>query len=177
MECFDAPVGQCQIYQRILINNGSAIALVATFAWDEARQAMRTQIALPLGIDLEKGATIATDTGYSIAVRLSRCTQQGCLIEGTVPEDLLQAFSRGGSASISVTNPGQGAFAIPLSVKGFAEAMARIRPARAESTAPAALGGAAVAPAPQPAPPRIPAPPDPSAADPEKRYRPVTGNE
>lgn len=174
LECFAVPIEQCQIYQRILINKGSAIAMVATFAWDSTKQAMRTQIALPLGIDLGKGATISADNGYSITVALTRCTQQGCLIEGTVPEELLRSFAQSKSATISVVNPTQGPFAIPLSLRGFGEAMARIRPLRPASALqdqePMTVGPG------HPAEEQFPTPPDPSAETPERRFRPVTGD-
>ena len=128
VECYAAPLGQCQIYQRILINNGSAIAMVATFAWDSASQAVRAQIALPLGIALADGAVIAVDDDPSVRLPLDRCTQQGCLIERTMPPDVMARLEQGSVASITVVIPGEGPFTIPMSLTGFGDALARLRP-------------------------------------------------
>ncbi|MEM1066239.1 MAG: invasion associated locus B family protein [Pseudomonadota bacterium] len=164
LECFEAPIDQCQIYQRILLNQGAAIALVAAFAWDDSERVLRAQIALPLGIDLQRGATISTSSGYSVNAPLSRCTQQGCLIEGIVPDDMVAAFETSQSAQIAVINPDQGNFAVPLSLSGFAEALSRIRPEP-------------VAPPTEPAPsPADAASPNQAGAGPDARFTPVTGD-
>ncbi len=164
LECFEDPVDACQIYQRILLNQGAAIALVAAFAWDDRDGVLRAQIALPLGIDLQRGATISADNGYSVNAPLSRCTQQGCLIEGVVPDDMVSAFTGSGAAQIAVINPDQGNFAIPLSLDGFAEALARIRP---EPPAPARTVSS---------PPPAPAEAGEAAPAPDARFTPVTGD-
>lgn len=128
LECYDLPLGQCQIYQRILINNGAAAAMVTTFAWDEPAQAFRTQIALPLGIALSKGATISSDSGVSVSVPISRCTQQGCLVEGVASDDLVSGLEKSRSANVTVVDGTGADFAIPVSLDGFSEALARLRP-------------------------------------------------
>lgn len=128
LECFEAPLEQCQIYQRILLNDGAAIALVAAFAWDSEREVLRAQIALPLGIDLQREATISSSSGYSVKAPFSRCTQQGCLIEGVVPDEMVAAFARSTGAQIAVFIPDRGEFEVPLSLDGFTAALAQISP-------------------------------------------------
>jgi invasion protein IalB len=125
VECF-APndIGQeCQLYQRILMDGGSSIALVATLARVPPEQALHMQVALPLGIDIESGATLAIDDDTSLQVPISRCTQQGCIFEGVVSAGLERALADGGAASVTVSAPDRGPFTIPLSLNGFVEAL------------------------------------------------------
>ena len=128
VECFDEAFSseQCQIYQRILINGGTAIAMVTTIAYG-ADGVLSMQIALPLGIDLAEGAVISVaDRGFLLPI--DRCTKQGCLVDAAVPAGLLSALQDGSEASITVSNPGSGNFAIPLSLAGFGDALSQITP-------------------------------------------------
>lgn len=130
VECFERnEFGQeCQIYQRVIMNNGSAIALVATLAFVPPDNYLGIQVALPLGIDLKEGATITIDDDASLDVGISRCTQQGCLFEGTVTDALEVALREGKSASVTVIVPSEGDFTIPLSLNGFGAALDEITP-------------------------------------------------
>ncbi|PHP26232.1 invasion associated locus B family protein [Limimaricola cinnabarinus] len=128
VECFDEALSseQCQIYQRILINGGTAIAMVTTMAYG-ADGVLSMQIALPLGIDLAEGAVISVaDRGFLLPI--DRCTKQGCLVDAAVPAGLMDALQGGSEASITVSNPSSGDFAIPLSLAGFGDALSRITP-------------------------------------------------
>lgn len=130
VECFDRnEIGQeCQVYQRVIMNNGSAIAMVATLAFVPPDNYLGIQVALPLGIDLKEGATITIDDDASLDVSISRCTQQGCLFEGTVTDALELALREGKSASVTVIVPSEGDFTIPLSLNGFSAALDEIAP-------------------------------------------------
>lgn len=128
LECYEAPVDQCQIYQRILINQGTGVAMVATFAWDATAEGIRAQIALPLGITLAKGAIISGDDGGVFQAGISRCTQQGCLVEGVISETMVTSLESSETANITVVDSNGNDFAIPIMLDGFTEALARIRP-------------------------------------------------
>lgn len=130
VECFERnEIGQeCQVYQRVIMSNGSAIAMVATLAFVPPENYLGIQVALPLGIDLKKGATITIDDDASLDVGISRCTQQGCLFEGTVTDALEMALREGEAASVTVTVPSEGNFTIPLSLNGFSAALDEIAP-------------------------------------------------
>ena len=130
VECFDRnDIGQeCQVYQRVIMNNGSAIAMVATLAFVPPDNYLGIQVALPLGIDLKEGATITIDDDASLDVSISRCTQQGCLFEGTVTDALELALRAGKAASVTVIVPSEGDFTIPLSLNGFSAALDEIAP-------------------------------------------------
>ncbi|WP_081582621.1 invasion associated locus B family protein [Nitratireductor pacificus] len=138
LECFTRPdkTEACQLYQRMIVNQGQAIAMVTTFAADGETGKLRAQIALPLGIDLSRGARFVVDQGDEYYFPISRCTFQGCLLESLVPDELTGHMRRGTNASIMVVSPGQGDFTIPLSLNGFAAAYDKIMaPAATASSA------------------------------------------
>ncbi|MDA8869863.1 invasion associated locus B family protein [Rhizobiaceae bacterium] len=132
-ECYgQAPVQRCQLFHRVLMDQGTTVALVATFAYLPDATSLELQIAVPLGVDLSAGATLAIGSDFSTPMPLTRCTQQGCLIEGTLGTSLLQrlltAEVDAAPVTVTVTNPSSGPFSVPLSLAGFGEAHAEIAP-------------------------------------------------
>ena len=129
IECYQTPrsPNDCQVFQRVTMNN-SAIAMVATFAYTTPTQ-LEIQMALPLGLDITQGARFAVGPDYAITVPISRCTQQGCLVEGTVTDELTDKFLTGTQATVTVVVPGRGDFQVPFSLNGLTEALDAIRPA------------------------------------------------
>lgn len=135
-ECYGERRRRCQLYHRVVMNRGTRVALVATMAYPPNERTMDLQIAVPLGIDLEAGATLAVGADYTTPAPIKRCTQQGCLIEGVVTPGLLGRFlaaERDGlNATITVREVDGGPFAIPVMLNGFTEAHAALAPANAE---------------------------------------------
>tara|TARA_R110002012_G_scaffold47399_1_gene124197 strand:- start:2210 stop:2974 length:765 start_codon:yes stop_codon:yes gene_type:complete len=129
VECFEPnDLGQeCQIYQRLLINGGSAIAMVATMAYDPSDASLLMQFALPLGINIENGVVINIDEDIELSVPISRCTKQGCIFEGVATPGLRDALIEGKTASITVVDPTSQPFVIPLSLSGFGDALDQIQ--------------------------------------------------
>ena len=138
IECFEpnSIAQECQLYQRILMNNGSAIAMVMVVAYGPPDDTLYIQAALPLGISVANGVNVQIDDTVSLNIPISRCTQQGCLLEGEVNETLETAMRLGTQASITVLNPSEGAFVIPVSLSGFDEALREIGPAVASPDVP-----------------------------------------
>lgn len=130
VECFRTQRSDrdCQAFQRVTMNNGTAIALVTTFAYISPTQ-LDIQMAFPLGVDITAGARFAVGADYTTTIPISRCTQQGCLVEGTVGANLSDMFQTNGQATVTVTVPGRGDFQVPFSLNGLTEALAAIRPA------------------------------------------------
>ncbi len=129
LECYRA-LDQCQVYQRVLINSGSAIAMVSTMAWDTDEDVLRVQLALPLGIDLSAGASISIDGAEPSKLPVGRCTQRGCLIEGHITDQLVSRLRAGTAAIMTVVNPPEDPFPIPMSLRGLDAALNRIVPDR-----------------------------------------------
>jgi len=138
VECYGVgPKARCQVYQRILMNKGTSIAMVATFAYKPAgNEELAYQIAVPLGVEVSKPALMALGPDYAIALPISRCTQQGCLLEGTISGDALDRLLAAKTASITVVNPNAGNFQIPMSLDGFARSLASIAPPSTNASEP-----------------------------------------
>ncbi|MEL7175951.1 MAG: invasion associated locus B family protein [Pseudomonadota bacterium] len=134
VECFETPraANDCQAFQRVTMNNGTAIAMVVTFAYITPEQ-LEIQMALPLGLDITQGARFAVGPDYTTTVPINRCTQQGCLVEGAVGVDLAAKFQSGEQATVTVVVPGRGDFQVPFSLNGLNEALATIRPQAPEA--------------------------------------------
>jgi invasion protein IalB len=132
LECYlnqDRTPQACQVYHRVLMDNATRIALVASFAEPAEGGGVLYQIALPLGIDLMAGVTMAVDTDYSVKVPVTRCTLQGCLLEGRLTSAPFDALMTGSTASFTVLIPGQGELAIPMSLNGLMTSLQRIQAA------------------------------------------------
>jgi invasion protein IalB len=129
LECFaDSNVTPktCQAYHRVLMNNATQIALVAAFTLPKNSTGLLYQIALPLGIDILTGVTLTVDIDYSVRLPITRCTMQGCLLEGILTDAPFDALMQGKNGTLTIQIPGQGALAIPMSLNGFSEAINQI---------------------------------------------------
>lgn len=132
LECYlneDRTPQACQAYHRVLMDNATRIALVTSFAVPADGAGVFYQIALPLGIDLMAGVTMTVDGDYSVKIPVTRCTLQGCLMEGRLTAAPYDALTAGKAATFTVVIPDQGVLAIPMSLIGFGEAIRRIRDA------------------------------------------------
>ena len=86
------------------------------------------QVAVPLGIDIQKGATISDGALTSPALPFRRCDQNGCYVEGAADKSLLELFAKmGASARVSVTSydgTGNGkVYPFTFSFTGFTDGM------------------------------------------------------
>ena len=127
IECYtDPPLpGQCQVYQRILADNNTRVAMVATMAAD-ADGTIWAQIAFPLGIDIESGARFSVGAGYAARAPITRCTIQGCLLEGQLSPELIGQLRAASTASVTVLDGEGQEFQIPISLAGFSSALSQL---------------------------------------------------
>lgn len=152
LECYlrsDGTPEACQAYYRVLMDNATRIALVASFAVPAEGEGILYQISLPLGIDLMAGVLMTVDGGYAVNLPVTRCTLQGCLLEGRLTAAPLNALLTGTGATFAVQSREQGILPIPMSLVGLGVAIDRIK--------------AATRPIPEPTAPLVPAAdPDPA---------------
>jgi invasion protein IalB len=116
------------------------------------------QIAVPLGVLIQKGLVLSSDSYTSPQLHYRRCDRGGCYVEMLLQPDAVSALTTAsGPGKVTVYADAGKAFEIPFSLKGFNDAhgamqdMARKKAAGgaapAEAPAPAAGGGDATAPA------------------------------
>jgi invasion protein IalB len=122
------------------------------------------QIAVPLGVAIQKGVILSTDAYVSPQLHYRRCDRGGCYVEMLIDNQTIGALGAStGSAKIKIVADGGKEFVIPFSLNGFNDAhgamqdLARKKTAAA-SAAPAAPEPAAPAPAPDATTPDAPAP-------------------
>ncbi|MGA7712523.1 MAG: invasion associated locus B family protein [Rhizomicrobium sp.] len=80
------------------------------------------KLVVPLGVQITAGSTIAADTYKSGTLAFDRCENDGCYIEGPISTALIEKLVVARSAGITVTSPSGSRVALPLSLRGFADA-------------------------------------------------------
>jgi hypothetical protein len=114
------------------------------------------QIAVPLGVLIQKGLTITTDTYTSPMLHYRRCDRGGCYIEMLIDNQTIASLGAAtGPGKIRIVAEGGKSFDIPFSLNGFVDAhgamtdLARKKTAKpADATTPPADGTTPPAPAP-----------------------------
>ena len=125
MECFE-PAAEglaCQATHRVIAGEGAQVVMVFSVA-SAGNDAANVQIALPLGISLQAGIQLVVGTGYQANIPLSRCTPQGCLVEGKASAELLAALRRERAGTVLVRNEKGEPIELPFSLIGFTDAYA-----------------------------------------------------
>ncbi|MBU0583139.1 MAG: invasion associated locus B family protein [Alphaproteobacteria bacterium] len=118
LECLeDAKVRpRCQVIVRALAAN--QVALVMGVAKVPSADKAAMQIAVPLGLAVGKGVRVELP-GYSADFPVSRCTAQGCLVEGDAPEAFTEALKKGGDGAAVIYTTEGNSIRLPLPAKGF----------------------------------------------------------
>lgn len=128
VQCEDSPDSgrRCQLSGKTLSPSGEQIILVMSLAKGADATTMLYQAALPLGIAVQKPVSVSVDNGFQSAISVSRCTPQGCLLEGAADREFIEALATGAEAKFSVTTPEGQTIPIALSLQGFSNALAAL---------------------------------------------------
>ncbi|WP_457580029.1 invasion associated locus B family protein [Ensifer canadensis] len=113
---------RCQISGSTLSGDAKQVILVMSLAFRPDGKTVAMQMAVPLGVALKDGVKINVAGGYETAMALSRCTPQGCLVEGAVAPALIEAMKAKAAATVTVATPEGKAIPITLSLSGFTDA-------------------------------------------------------
>lgn len=124
LECIeqDAEPRMCQAILRARVND--QVAMVVAIAKEKDSGESRLQMALPLGIDMQRGAEV-TIGDFRETMTPSRCTAQGCLIETVASENLLAAIRSASAGTVRVYAPGGNAIDLPLPLDSSSEVLAQ----------------------------------------------------
>jgi invasion protein IalB len=124
MQCADQPKGErrCQIVGDVLSGDGKQVILVISLAPVPTTKNIAIQMAVPLGVAVQEGVKVDVEGAYSGSMPISRCTPQGCLVEGAIPVEMIEAMKAKSTALIGVTTPDGKGIPIALSLKGFGSA-------------------------------------------------------
>lgn len=117
---------RCQISSSTLSADGKQVILVMSLAYRPDGKTVAMQMAVPLGVALKDGVRLKVKGGYGATMPVSRCTPQGCLVEGAAEQALLTSMEAKAEATVTVTTPEGNAIPIALSLSGFADAHAAL---------------------------------------------------
>lgn len=117
---------QCQITGKTASADQKQTILVLSIASSPDMKITLYQAALPLGIAVQKKVQISVGDDFKSEIAISRCTQQGCLLEGNLDTPLLEAMKKGSEAKFTVTTPEGSQIPIALSLEGFSAALANL---------------------------------------------------
>jgi invasion protein IalB len=157
----------CDMFELLANKKSGDRVMSVSIAYLPATDKHVIQIAVPLGVLIQKGVVLSSDNFTSPVLRYRRCDRGGCYVEMLFDNQAVNALaSSTGPAKIKVVAFGGKSFEIPFSLTGFSDAhgamtdLARKKVASSGAAAPAApaAGGAAPAGGDTPA----PAPADPS---------------
>lgn len=131
LQCAEFAKGQkrCQVTGNVVSPDGKQVILVMSLAPTADGKAIVTQMAVPLGIALKAGVKIDVNGAYSTTIPVSRCTPQGCLVEGNIEDAMIEAMKTKPAATITVATPDNKVIPIKLPLDGFAEALAAMKTA------------------------------------------------
>ncbi len=130
LQCAEiSKVRRCQVSGAVLSPDKKQVVMVMSLATSADRKSTAAQIAVPLGIALKPGVKIDVSGAYSTTMALSRCTSQGCLVEGNVEDAMLDAMKTKPVATVIVATPDGKNVPIKLSLDGFPEAFAAMKSA------------------------------------------------
>lgn len=111
----------CQIMYRLASADGKQVAAVISMA-KAAQGDVGMQMALPLGFAVQKGVKIDFGPRFSTVASVSRCTAQGCLVEGLTPKNMLAAMLKEKSGLITVQMMEGKSINLPVQLDGFSQA-------------------------------------------------------
>ncbi|MFK0165003.1 invasion associated locus B family protein [Rhizobium sp. NPDC090279] len=108
----------CQIIYRFTSPDQKQVFLVISMA-RSADDKVGMQMALPLGFAIQGGVKMGFGSKYSTMAKVSRCTTQGCLVEGLCPPEMLAVLMKEKSGKVSIRMMQGNTAELPISLGGF----------------------------------------------------------
>ncbi len=121
-------VAPCDLYEERADKNTNQRVIGFSVGYMPSANRYIMQLAVPLGIDIQKGVTVTDGKLTTPTMPYRRCDQTGCYVEAAVDKSLLDLFAKmGSSAHINVTSyNGDGAgkvYPFTFSFDGFSAAL------------------------------------------------------
>jgi invasion protein IalB len=147
VRCYNvASPSPCEMIEvRVAKKTGQRV-LAVLMAYVPSRDATVMQIGVPLGVALQNGLVLASDTFTSPVLHFSRCDPQGCYVQTAIDNASLGALEKATKAETQIVFVDGHKLALPISLDGFSQARgALVDLAKSKATKPTA--DAAVPPA------------------------------
>jgi invasion protein IalB len=113
----------CDMFELLADKTNHQRVLSISIAYVPSTDRHVIQIAVPLGVLIQKHLTLASDAYTSPDLHFRRCDRGGCYVEMLIQNDAVNALNTAaGPGKITVYANGGRRFDIPFSLKGFADA-------------------------------------------------------
>ncbi|HEY0299690.1 MAG TPA: invasion associated locus B family protein [Rhizomicrobium sp.] len=124
VRCFPvASQSPCDMFELLANKTSGQRVMSLSIAYMPSGDKHIIQIAVPLGVAIQKGLVLSTEGYTSPTLRYRRCDRGGCYVEMLLEEQVVGALASGAAqAGIRVVADGGKSFDIPFSLKGFADA-------------------------------------------------------
>lgn len=128
LQCVGEGSGRpCQITYTMSSGSAEQVVLVISMAYVSGTDQLSMQMALPLGLSIARGVMLEIGEGFRTSLPVSRCTQQGCLVEGPVAPQLVEAMRREATGRVTIAPPAGDPVNLPVSLAGFSSALDRLK--------------------------------------------------
>lgn len=141
IHCFHVAGGSCDMSQSTVFRGRMKIASIV-IAYLPKNSAFVGQFVVPLGVSFDEGLGLEIGTFRATHLRYRRCERDGCYVEGTLPQALIDAMSAPGAdkGAMDVQLADGHKFQIPIDLNGFAggiDMLKKLTPVRQEPAKPA----------------------------------------
>jgi invasion protein IalB len=112
----------CEMVElRVAKKNGQRI-LGFLLAYVPARNQHIIQISVPLGVALQNGLVISSDTYKSGVLKFRRCDNMGCYVEAAIDGNAINSLGRATKAEVQIVYMDGKKYNLVFSLNGFTEA-------------------------------------------------------
>jgi invasion protein IalB len=124
---------KCWVEQKVTAEDRPQVGLTIVYFQSADNKTRRLQAVAPLGVLLLNGLGLKIDGADVGRVPFQRCPPLGCIAEAQVDDKLLNQFKSGGEALFIIFDTPEAGIGIPVSLAGFADAIAALEKAQPQA--------------------------------------------
>ena len=123
VRCFPASSATpCEMIELLVNKKSGRRVLGVLIMYNQAQSQSLMQIAMPLGVMLQNGAVLSSDTYTSGVLHYRICDVQGCYAIAPLSDDVVKALGRATKAEMRIVSADGKKFNIAFSLNGFTAA-------------------------------------------------------
>jgi invasion protein IalB len=112
----------CEMIELLVNKKSGRRVLGVLLVYNQARNQNLLQIAVPLGVMLQNGAVLGSDTYTSGVMHFRLCDMQGCYVVAPLDNDAVKAIGQATKAEVRIVSTEGKNFNITFSLNGFTAA-------------------------------------------------------
>lgn len=117
----------CEMSQMVIVPQSRQVLLRVEIEVPGDGSGPRMVLRLPHGIYLPAGITLEIDEAAASEAEVQTCDAQGCYAVVDLDDDLVSRLERGNQLSVTFRSLSREAVSVPVDLRGFTEAYAKIR--------------------------------------------------